>query len=201
MIEIYTGNDRVRAKAKIQKTLGDNYEVIDAVNLTPADLPSIFLGASLFAETRNILIRDFSENKSIFDELPKYLNTPHKIILFETKLDKRSTTYKIIKDKIKIEEFTLPEKTDFNFTYSIYKIAKTDGKRAVKMLEEIKNNEEPIRFCGLLISQALKDFGFRQGIKEKKILKALSELDMNLKSTSIDGWLLIETFLLQLSTI
>ena len=201
MIEIYTGNDRVRANAKIQKTLGDNYEVIDAVNLTPADLPSIFLGASLFAETRNILIRDFFENKSLADEISKYLNTPHKIILFETKLDKRSATYKIIKDKIKIEEFTLPEKTDFNFTYSIYKIAKTDGKKAVKMLEEIKNNEEPIRFCGLLISQALKDFGFRQGIKEKKILKALSELDMNLKLTSLDGWLLIEAFLLQLSTI
>lgn len=201
MIEIYTGNDRVRAKAKIQKTLGDNYEVIDAVNLTPADLPSIFLGASLFAETRSILIRDFFENKSLADEISNYLNTPHKIILFETKFDKRSAIYKLIKDKIKVEEFTLPEKTDFNFTYSIYKIAKTDGKRAVKMLEEIKNNEEPIRFCGLLISQALKDFGFRQGIKERQILKALSELDMNLKSTSLDGWLLIEAFLLQLSTI
>ena len=200
MLKIFTGTDRVRINEKIKTLLGKDYEIIDSTDLTPSDLPSIFLGNSLFSDTRKILLRDFFDNKSISGELPKYLNTPHEIILFETKFDRRSAVYKEIKDKVETFELNLP-KVDTNFIFNIYKVAKTDGKKAIKMLEEIKNNEEPIQFCGTLNFQALKDFEARQGIKEKRVLKTLVKLDVDLKTSPLDNWLLVEAFLLRLSSL
>ena len=102
MLKIFYGEDRVGAMNEIEKTLGSNYEVIEGPELEPTDLPNIFLGTSLLDNNRNILIRDLSSNKPVFEMIPNYLNTPHQIILFETKLDKRSNTYKTLKDKITI---------------------------------------------------------------------------------------------------
>ena len=201
MIRIFYGNDRVKAQQEIKRLLGDSYEVIDGSDIALSDLPNIFLGTSLFNDRRQILIRDFTTNKPIFEELEKYLNTPHNIILFETKLDKKSVVYKKIKDQLEIKEFTLPEDPNLRLVFSIYRTAKTDGLRAIKLLEPIKPNEDPIKFTGLLISQAIKDYAAHQGTKEKRILKALSKLDLNMKSTKIDPWLLVESFLISLQTI
>lgn len=199
MIKIFTGDDRVRASQEIKKLLGESYEVIDCADLVTKDLTPIFKGATLFDSHRKILLRDFTANSSIFSELPKFLDTKHDIILLETKLDKRTATYKEIKDKIEIKEFKLPPKTDFREVYDIYNVAKRDGKRAVGMLKKIELDEDPIRFTGLLISQALKDYQKNPGSKEKQALKDLSRLDIRLKSTKIAPWLLVESFLLNLS--
>lgn len=201
MIQLFTGDDRVKAQQEIKRVLGDDYEVLDGSDLVLSDLPSIFYGASLFSEKRNILIRDLTSNKPIYAELPRYLNTPHDIILFETKLDKRNTIYKEIKDQIITKEFKLPEDPDLKLVFNIYRTAKSDGPRAIKLLESIKQNEDPIKFTGLLVSQVLKEFTAHQGTKEKKILKSLAKLDLAMKSTKIDPWLLVESFLLRLSTI
>lgn len=203
MIKVFYGDNRVKAQQEIKRTLGDNYEIIDATDLTPNDLPSIFLGTSLFEpDKRHILIRDFTANKTAYGELPKYLNTPHDIIIFESKLDKRSTTYKGLKDKLEFKEFKLPDNTDFRQVFEIYRTAKTDGKKALQILEKIKLSEDPVQFTGLLVSQAIKDFATRPtGTKEKRILKTLSKLDLDMKSTKIDPWLLVESFLLRLSSL
>ena len=198
MIKIFTGDDRVKAKQEVKKLLGENYEVIDCADLTKNDLPSIFLGTTIFDAYRRILLRDFTSNSNIYPELSKYLNTPHDIILLETKLDKRTTTYKEIKDKVEIKEFKLPPKTDFRIVFDIFRVAKRDGKKAIEMLKKLEPEEDPIRFTGLLVSQATKDYQRNQGSKEKRILKELSKLDVNLKSSKIDPWLLVESFLLQL---
>ena len=201
MIKVFYGEDRVRAKQEIDKVLGKNYEVIDAQDLTEQDLPSIFKGASLFAEKRAILIRDLSANKSAFEKLPDYLDTPHDIIIFELKLDKRSATYKELKDKIEFREFTLPQDKNFSLVFDIYKTAKKDGKKAVEQLRKIEQDQDPMMFFGLLVSQAIKDFAAHQGTKEKRALKELSHTDLLMKSTSIQPWLLIESFLLQVSSL
>ena len=196
MIKIFTGDDRVKASAEIKRILGENYEVIDCADLHKNDLPLIFKGATIFDSKRHILLRDFTLNSEIYGELTNYLDTPHDIILLETKLDKRTATYKDIKDKVEIKEFTLPPKTDFRLVFDIYGTAKRDGKKAVEMLRKIEMDEDPIRFTGLLVSQALKDFKNRQGTKEKQVLKDLAKLDLAMKSTKIDPWLLVEAFLL-----
>lgn len=200
MIKIFTGNDRVAAKKAIEKFLGPRYEIIDATNLDLGDLPNVFLGNSLFDEKRRILLRDFSENKVAFEKLPDYLNSPHQIALFETKLDKRSAAYKAIKGKVDIQEFTLPQNQDFKLVFDIYRTAKKDGKKAIELLEKIKINEDPIQFAGLLNSQAINDYALRQGTKERRTLKELSKLDIDLKSSKLSSWSLIESFLLRLSS-
>ncbi|MBQ7201927.1 hypothetical protein IJS18_00855 [Candidatus Saccharibacteria bacterium] len=201
MIKIFYGDDRVKANAEIKKLLGEDYEIIDGQDLELGDLPNIFMGVSLFADKRNILIRDFSANKAAFEQLENYLNTPHNIILLESKLDKRSNTFKALKDKIEIREFTLPEDPNFKLVFDIYKTAKKDGKRSIEMLERIKEKEDPVMFSGLLFSQAIKDFSFKQGIKEKRVLKELAKLDLDMKSAKVEPWLLIESFLLRLSSL
>ena len=70
MIKFFYGDDRVRAKQAIESFLGTkDYEVIEGADLTSSDLPSIFLGNSLFASTRAILIRDFATNKPAYEKL------------------------------------------------------------------------------------------------------------------------------------
>ncbi|MBR5647557.1 hypothetical protein IKW73_01255 [Candidatus Saccharibacteria bacterium] len=201
MIKIFYGDDRVRAKNEITKFLGDDYEIFDGPDLTPEDLPSLFFGTSLFATERSILIRDFSTNKVVFEKLPEYLSTPHKVVLFELKLDKRSATYKEIKDKLEIREFALPVDQNFSLVFDIFKTAKHDGKKAVLMLEKIKQDQDPMMFLGLLASQAIKDFAAKQGTKEKRVLDELSHTDILMKTTSSEPWLLIESFLLQVSSL
>ncbi len=167
---------------------------MDAADLTPKDLPSIFKGTTIFDAKRRILLRDFTANSSIYPEITKYLDTPHDIVILETKLDKRTTTYKAIKDQLEIREFKLPPKTDFREVYDIYNVAKRNGKRSVEMLKKIEPDEDPIRFTGLLVSQALKDFN-------PKVLKELSDIDIKMKSSKIDPWLLVESFLLKISNL
>ena len=69
------------------------------------------------------------------------------------------------------------------------------------MLEEIKPTAEPMMFFGAIVSEAVREYGFRQGVREKKILKELSKLDLQLKSTAIEPWLLIEGFLIRLASL
>lgn len=201
MLKIFTGDDRVRAGQEITKLLGEDHETIEGVNLTANDLPSIFKGVSLFAEQRHILIRDLLANKQVADRLVDYLDTPHLIIIQELKLDKRSAIYKTLKTnkKVEIKEFNLPPDPSYKLVFDIFRTAKRDGKRAVTMLEQIKPNQDPIMFFGLLASQALKDYAAHQGIKEKRTLKELSKLDLQMKSTSTDPWLLVEAYLLRLN--
>lgn len=201
MIKIFTGDDRVKANSEIGRELGENYEVIEGADLVAADLPSIFKGASLFDDERRILIRDLSSNRVVFDELPKYLDTSHKVVILELKLDKRSVTYKELKDKVEIKEFNLAKNQNFGIVFDIYRMAKRDGRRAVEMLDKIKQDEDPIRFCGLLISQAMKDYTRNPGVNEKRVLKELSKLDLDMKSTSLQPWLLISSFLLRLASL
>ena len=199
MIRIFTGEDRVKANLEIARLLGNDYEVVEGVDLKVGDLPSIFRGASLFSEQRNILIRDMSANKEVFDKLPEYLDTPHNVVVFEMKLDKRSVVYKAVKDKVEILEFALPKDKSFNRVFDIYRVAKRDGKRAVEMLEEIRPTQDPMMFVGLMVSQALKDYAVRQGAQEKKALEKLSRLDLDMKSSPVEPWLLIEACLIRLA--
>lgn len=202
MIKLFYGDDRVRAQQEITKFLGTtDYEIIEGADLIPADLPSIFLGNSLFAESRAILIRDFTANKPVCEKLSDYLNTPHKVAILELKLDKRSAIYKTLKGQIEFQEFALPKNPNLGLVFDIYRTAKHDGAKAIQMLEKIQAEEDPIMFCGLMISQALKDFKQKQGIKEKRALRELSKLDLDLKSTSIQPWLLVQSFLLRLSSL
>lgn len=201
MIRIFYGEDRVKIKDAVKAILGDNYEVIENNKIDCALLPSIFLGTSLLAEKRLILIKDLGENKDAFEKIGDYLDTPHEVILWESKLDKRTSVYKAIKDKVEIKEFKLAQDVDSKIVFDIYATAKRDGKQAVKMLEQIEDMQDPYMFLGLLASQAIKDYTYRQGTKEKRVLVELSKLDIEMKTSSTQPFLLLKSFLLQLSSL
>lgn len=201
MIRVFYGDDRVKATAEVKKILGEDYEVVEGLEIMPNDLPTVLMGASLFAEKRKILVRDLMQNKVASSELPKYITTPYEVILLESKIDKRSVVYKELKDKVEFREFKLPENVNFNAVFDVYRTAKRDGVKAVADLRRIEPEQDPMMFFGLLVSQALKDYAARPGVKEKKVLKELALVDMQMKSSKIEPWLLIEGLLVRMRTL
>ena len=209
MIYLIDGDDRKKAESKAKDFLGENYEVIDAESLEKADLVSIFQGTTLFSETRKILIKDLGAKKELFAELPKYLETEHKIVILEQKIDKRNAVYKELAtvakknpQQVKIDEFKITEEVDKFLTFRVFDIALTDGKRAVKLLRKAEENNSPYLTVGSWTKKAVDLLAARpNGEREKRIVKKLAEIDMMLKQTSFskEPWLLLETFLLELS--
>ena len=202
MIRVFYGDDRVKAMEEIRRFLGDEYEVLEGANLKLSDLPSIFQGTTLFGEERAILLRDCSENEAVWNKIADYAGTGHKIVILEMKLDKRKAGYKALqKNGIKMQEFKLLESPDKKIVFDIYDIALKDGKKAVLMCEKIENTNDPYMFVGLLISQAIKKYEWRAGNKEKRVLKELSKLDMQMKTTSMQPWTQVKSFLLRVSSL
>ena len=209
MIYLIDGDDRKKAESKAKDFLGESYEVIDAESLEKADLVSIFQGTTLFSETRKILIKDLGAKKELFAELPKYLETEHRIVILEQKIDKRNAVYKELAavakknpQQVKIDEFKITEEVDKFLTFRVFDIALTDGKRAVKLLREAEESNNPYLTVGSWTKKAVDLLAARpNGEREKRIVKKLAEIDMMLKQTSFskEPWLLLETFLLELS--
>ena len=205
MIYLFYGDDRTRARQAIDRLLGKNYEVIDGTELNSTDLPSIFLGTSLFGDTRKILLKDLSENKPLFEKLPNYLNTPHEIVLWEKTFDKRLKANKelAVQPSVKVQEFKTVQKIDRGLAFDIYDTALRDGPRALKMLESLERTEDPYRLLGAWTWKALDNYKRYPGEKEKRALKELSSLDMKMKTTRLSSqpWLLLKSFLLRLSSL
>ena len=201
MIKVFYGDDRRRATEAARKFLGEKYEVVEGAELAPEDLPSLFLGGSLFSAERAILIRDFLGNREASEKIVDYLKTPHKVVILEMKLDKRANIYKNLKDKVEILEFKQGKNPESGAVFDVFKVAKRDGKRAVEMLEKVKDGQEPMMFLGLMASRAIRDYGARPGAKEKRVLAELSKLDIELKSSKQSPWLLLQAFLLRVSSL
>ena len=108
MLKVFLGDsfDTHQALGAFLATHPEPPEKVSGETLAPSDLPSIFQGVTLFHDQRLILIRDLSENKPVFLELEKYLDLPsdNTIILVEKKLDKRTTTFKKLKQHAEIFE-------------------------------------------------------------------------------------------------
>ena len=215
MIRVFCGNDRAKIAREVKKILGDKYEVFDGENLRIEDLVNIFMGNSLFAERRKILIKDLtpvrksggeskpevsrSEGSSDFyEEIAKYVGTSHEVIIWETNVSQKKSYKDFIKLKdVKVEKFDSKPIVDIRKVFDIYDTSLVDGKKAVRMLETVQDEEDPYMFFGLLTSQAIKKYEWKNGIKERKILKELSKLDIQMKTTTVEPWDLIKSFLLR----
>ena len=201
-MKIVFGDDRARAEREIKRSLGEGYEVIEGERLTPEEMASVFYGTSLFGEEKKILVKDLGENKSCFGLVTKYTDTPHRVIVWETKLDKRTTMYKELK-KLGVEmvEFRKAEPAGKGEVFDIFETALRDGVRAVKMAEKIENGQDPYMFFGLVVTQAIKRYEQRGGEKEKRVLRELSKTDKLMKTTSTQPWLILKSFLLRVSSL
>ncbi len=207
MIKIFHGSDRVRIAREVKKILGENYEVFYGENLKTGDIINIFKGASLFASKRKILLKDLTEKRSgeneddedLYEEIAKYADTEHDVVIWETTLSKKKTFNDFVKkNNLELKKIDVVENVNKKLVFGIFDTAMRDGERAVRQLEKIEEEQDPYRFFGLMVSQALKRYGWRNGSREKAILKELAELDIKLKSTTAEPWILIKSFLIRM---
>lgn len=217
MIRVFTGDDRVKIQQEIKRILGNNYEIFDGENLQISDIYNICQGNSLFDKTRKILIKDLtpakssesddgdaSEKEDPYTVLAKFLDTKHEIVVWESNVPNR----KSYKDFIKNVEVKKFQKEEFDkwASFRIFDLAYTDGKKAIAELEKLINKVEtggevkmldPYLMAGAFSSSALKKFEQSPTVKNKKVLKELSKLDMQMKSSTIQPWTLIKMFLIK----
>ena len=207
MIRVFSGSDRKKIDAEVKKILGTDYEVFDGENLKKEDIVNVFMGTSLFAEKRKILLKDLTpargeQGDDLYEEIAKYVDTPHTIVIWETNVSQKKTYKDFVKQKnVEAKKFELTDKIDMRAVFGIYDTALVNGEKAVKMLTELQEKQDPYMFFGLMVSQAIKKYEWRQGAKERRVLKELSKIDMQMKTTAVEPWLLIKSFLLRLKTI
>lgn len=202
-IKVYYGENRLMAEKAIKQALGSGYEVYEGENLVETDLPSIFQGASLFeAGKRRILLKNVSENVAVWEKIADYRQTENEVIVWELKLDKRAAGYKKLKDSgVDLREFADLKKPELNVVFNVLDMALRDGQKAVEMVEQIESQQDSYMFFGLLVTQMLKKYETSGAqTRERKILKELVKTDMLMKSSTIEAWDLVKSFLLRVST-
>ncbi len=113
MITVLTGDNSfeiTRALDAIVAGFDGVAEKFDGSDLELAQLPDLLLGGTLFADKRLVIIRELSENKSLWDKLPDWLermDSDVHLVLAEPKPDKRTKTYKDLKKYADVKEFGL----------------------------------------------------------------------------------------------
>lgn len=202
MIRVFYGDDRMTARKQIDRQLGDDYEIIEGESLTVGDMPSVLLGTSLFATERNILVKDLSENKECWAMLPQLVaECPHNIVIWETKLDRRSATYKELAKAVEFKEFKLAEDPDKKLVFDILDMAfRGDGKGAVKACEKIELTNDAFMFVGLMTTQAIKKLQYNNP-KAVKAIKILAKADMDMKTSNLEPWEAVKIALLKIGEI
>ena len=83
-------------------------EKINADTLQLADLPDLLMGTSLFATQRLLIIRNLSNNRTVWpvfgDWLARLSDDIH-LVLIEPKIDKRTATFRALKEIATIQNF------------------------------------------------------------------------------------------------
>lgn len=204
MLKVFYGENRLEAEKKIKNFLGEKYEVFEGENLEPADLPSIFQGTSLFETgVRKILVKEAGVNGAVWEKITDYADTENEVAVWETKVDKRSAGYKRLKESgVELIECPALKKPEMNLVFGILDTAFRDGKKAVRMVEQIETEQDPFMFFGLMVTQMLKRYeNSGAGRREKRLLKELAKVDLQMKRTGVEGWMLIKGFLLRVGEI
>lgn len=111
MITLLTGENSfeiTRALEKIIASFDGTPEKADGETLETKQLPDLLMGATLFAEKRLVIIKNLSENKSVWNDfdawLPRVSDDVH-LVLVEPKPDKRTKTYKALQKAATVHEY------------------------------------------------------------------------------------------------
>lgn len=111
MITVLTGDNTFEVQRALNAIISGFQGVperVDGSELELRQLPDLVMGATLFASERLIVIKGLSENAALWavfgDWLPRISDAVH-VVLVESKLDKRTKTYKTLKDQGDLREF------------------------------------------------------------------------------------------------
>jgi hypothetical protein len=198
MMRVFYGDDRVKIGVEVGRILGEGYEVVDGEMVGVADMDSLFYGVSLFGEVRRILVKDLGGDAAVWERLPRYLDTEHEVVVWEGRVDRRTSAYReLVKGGVEVREFGVagPVKVEFD----ILGVALAgDGARAVRMVEGVEVRSDPYMFVGLMVSQAVRrlEGGERRMVG---VLRMLAEVDVGMKTSSLEPWVLVKVFLVRVS--
>lgn len=111
MITILTGENSFeinRAIEKIIVSFNGVAEKIDGTEIETKQLPDLLMGVTLFATNRLVIIKNLSQNKTVWADFAAWLprlSNDIQLVLIEAKLDKRTKTYKDIQKIATITEY------------------------------------------------------------------------------------------------
>ncbi len=103
-------------------------ERVDAEDLTPARLPDLLQGATLFAPARLVILKNLAANKPMLEPLAEALKTAAPdttVVIADSTLDKRTKLYKFLKAHSSFKEFA--NLSDGQFTQWLQAEAKRLG--------------------------------------------------------------------------
>ncbi|RYX79479.1 DNA polymerase III subunit delta [bacterium] len=106
-----------QALSELVTKFDGNAETVDGSVIDTVQLPDLLMGATLFASNRLVIIKNLSENKSVWNDLvewiPRVSDDVH-LVLVDSKLDKRTKTYKELTKVATVLEFPVWTERDTN---------------------------------------------------------------------------------------
>lgn len=111
MITVLYGDNSFEIEHALSVLVSDfsgQAERLDGQDLVISDLPGLFMGATLFADKRLIIIKGLAENKDVWDVLLDWvdkLSDDIDLVLIEKSLDKRTKLYKHLQANANLREF------------------------------------------------------------------------------------------------
>lgn len=107
MIYLLHGDNEFEKRAALAALVG-NMEVVrrDGEELTATGVCDVVMGQSLFTLEQAVVITDASQNTALWRDLPELIGeTVTTVVLVETKLDKRTKTYKWLQSHAEVREY------------------------------------------------------------------------------------------------
>lgn len=111
MITVLTGDDSFAVHEELGRRVADfsgTPERVDGTAIALQNIPDLLMGTSLFGDARLVIIRDIAKNAAVWEMLPDWIDRVSDditLVLVDEKLDKRTSTYKTLKQKADIHEF------------------------------------------------------------------------------------------------
>lgn len=113
MITLLTGENSFeveRALKRIAAAFDGRPERIDGSVLELKNIPDLLMGGTLFADKRLVIIKNLSENSSVWTGLVEWIpriSDDISLVLVDSKPDKRTKTYKELQKVAQVESFAL----------------------------------------------------------------------------------------------
>ena len=109
MITLLTGDNTYAIEQQLKHIVarfGGEVEKFDGTELSLERLPDVFMGVTLFATERVVVIKNASQNKTVWNDLSDWLEKAGDtgVVLIEPKADKRTKTYKWLQKHAEIVE-------------------------------------------------------------------------------------------------
>ncbi|MFC2709539.1 MAG: DNA polymerase III subunit delta [Candidatus Saccharibacteria bacterium] len=179
MITLIFGENAYERDSQLDKLISQSFDRYDGLEINTNQLSQIILGVSLFNPSNISVIYSLSENKDLWNFLGENLTddiiSRAEIILIDSKIDKRSKTFKLLQKKAKIIEckplseknLSAAKKWLLNFAKS--KDIKLLPSAAEEIVEKIgtdqyklKNELDRLSVMGNITSEVVKKFTPRQ---------------------------------------